>query len=103
MGTGDIKRRHPWAATLKLATMCNRFVWLNSLLLFTKFSRHRLICRLRTSDLAAFRQILISQDYAALDQTQNVGLIVDCGAYVGYSSAYFLSAFPNSQLVAIEP
>lgn len=90
-------------ATWKLATICNRFDWLNSLLLLTKFSRHPLICRLRTSDLAAFRQIFISRDYAALDQTQNVGLIVDCGAYVGYSPAYFLSAFPNSHLVAIEP
>lgn len=91
------------AVTWKLATMCNRFVWLDSFLLLTKFSRHPLICRLRTSDLAVFRQIFISRDYAALDQTQNVGLIVDCGAYVGYSPAYFLSAFPNSHLVAIEP
>jgi FkbM family methyltransferase len=91
------------AATMKFATMCNRFVWLNSILLFTKFSRYPLICRLRTSDREAFRGIFIWRDYAALDQTQNVGLIVDCGAYVGYSSAYFLSAFPNSHLVAIEP
>jgi hypothetical protein len=64
------------AATMKFATMCNRFVWLNSILLFTKFSRYPLICRLRTSDRAAFRQIFIWRDYAALDQTQNVGLLI---------------------------
>jgi len=90
-------------ATLTFAMMCNRFAWLNSVLLSTKFSRHPLFCRLRTSDFAVFRQIFIWRDYSALDQAQNVGLIVDCGAYVGYSAAYFLSAFPNSQLVAIEP
>lgn len=89
--------------TSAFAEMCNRFAWLNSVLVFTKFSRHPLICRLRTSDIAAFRQIFIWRDYAALDKTQNVGLIVDCGAYVGYSAAYFLSAFPNSHVVAIEP
>ena len=28
--------------------------------------------------------------------------IVDCGAYVGYSTAYFLNKFPDSRIVAIE-
>ncbi len=30
-------------------------------------------------------------------------LIVDCGANVGYSSAYFLSRFPRCRLIAVEP
>jgi hypothetical protein len=91
------------AGSLAFAMMCNRFTGLGSILLFTKFSRHPLLCRLRTSDAMSFRQIFISREYAPFDDTQNVGLIVDCGAYVGYSSAYFLSAFQNSHVVAIEP
>jgi FkbM family methyltransferase len=38
-----------------------------------------------------------------LDDIQGVRLIIDCGAYVGYSSAYFLSRHPGSFLIAIEP
>jgi FkbM family methyltransferase len=91
------------AASLKFAMMCARFTRLDSISMFTKFSRHPLLCRLRTSDMMVFRQIFIWREYAALDDTPNVELVIDCGAYVGYSSAYFLTAFPNSHLVAIEP
>jgi hypothetical protein len=31
-----------------------------------------------------------------------VRLIIDCGANVGYSSAYFLSRFPYCQVIAVE-
>lgn len=30
-------------------------------------------------------------------------LIIDCGANVGYSAAYFLSRYPQATLVAVEP
>jgi len=56
-----------------------------------------------TSDLSAFNQIFVQREYACLDDLVGVDLIVDCGAYVGYSSAYFLTQFPNSNIVAIEP
>ena len=55
------------------------------------------------SDTSAFHQIFIEREYACLDDLENVDLIIDCGAYVGYASAYFLSRFPNSHVVAIEP
>jgi FkbM family methyltransferase len=32
-----------------------------------------------------------------------VRLIIDCGAYVGYSSRYFLHRYPNARLIAVEP
>jgi FkbM family methyltransferase len=38
-----------------------------------------------------------------LDQLNDVKFIIDCGAYVGYSSAYFLKRFPNAHVLAIEP
>ena len=30
-------------------------------------------------------------------------LVIDCGANVGYSSAYFLSRHPSSRIIAVEP
>jgi FkbM family methyltransferase len=38
-----------------------------------------------------------------LDHIESPRLIVDCGANVGYSSAYFLSKFPTSTVIAAEP
>lgn len=38
-----------------------------------------------------------------MDQLKNARLIIHCGANVGYSSAYFLTRFPTSFVIAIEP
>jgi FkbM family methyltransferase len=34
---------------------------------------------------------------------QDANLIIDCGANVGYSSAYLLSRYPRARLFAVEP
>ena len=36
-------------------------------------------------------------------EMSNVDLVIDCGANVGYSSAYFLSHFPQCQVICVEP
>ena len=64
---------------------------------------HPLHVRSGTSDIGVFSQIFIEQEYACLDDLKGVEFVVDCGANVGYSSAYFLSRFPNCHVVAIEP
>ena len=51
-------------------------------------------CRAHTSDLGVFRQIFIDREYRCLDDVQEPRLIVDCGANVGYASAYFLARHP---------
>lgn len=56
-----------------------------------------------SSDFVVFNQIFRDVEYSCLDAMTNVGLVLDCGANVGYSSAYFLSRFPNCQVIAIEP
>jgi FkbM family methyltransferase len=61
------------------------------------FARHE------TSDYLVFDQIFIEREYRCLDHIKNPGLIIDCGANVGYSSAYFLSRFPTSFVIAVEP
>jgi FkbM family methyltransferase len=64
---------------------------------------HPLAIRCDTSDLSVFRQIFVRREYGCLDDLPDVRLVIDCGANVGYSSAYFLSRFPNCRVVAVEP
>jgi FkbM family methyltransferase len=50
-----------------------------------------------------FRQIFIEREYAFLDHAGDADFLIDCGANVGYSSAYLLTRFPRAELVAVEP
>lgn len=73
---------------------------------FTLFSRavqHPLRCRPHTSDMDVFNDIFVYREYRCLDDINNAGLIIDCGANVGYSSAYLLDRFPKARVIAIEP
>jgi FkbM family methyltransferase len=58
--------------------------------------------RTGTSDREVLGQIFIEEEYQpiALSRPQ---AIIDLGANVGYSSAYFLSKYPNATVLAIEP
>jgi FkbM family methyltransferase len=62
-------------------------------------------CRRHTSDFDVFKQIFVNREYSCLDHIDidSVELIIDCGANIGCSSAYFLSRFPQSRVIAIEP
>lgn len=71
--------------------------------LYSNWSKFPLKCRPYTSDVNVFHQIFISREYRCLDDIPEAGLIVDCGANVGYSAAYFLSKFPKAYLIAVEP
>jgi FkbM family methyltransferase len=75
----------------------------HSFLLLSKRARYPLLCRSNTSDLNVFREVFIEREYSCLDDVFDASFIVDCGANVGYSSAYLLNRFPNSFVVAIEP
>jgi len=59
--------------------------------------------RYNSSDISVFSQIFIIDEYRPLNYLENVKFILDCGAYVGYSSAYFLSRFPEARVIAVEP
>jgi FkbM family methyltransferase len=61
------------------------------------------LCRAHTSDLGVFRQIFIDREYRCLDDVSNPRLIIDCGANVGYASAYFLARYRDTRLIAVEP
>lgn len=64
---------------------------------------HPLQLRAGTSDIEVFYQIFVEQEYAVMDDFRDVGLIIDGGANVGYSAAYFLSTFASCEVIAIEP
>lgn len=73
--------------------------------LFSPHSRIPLQCRPFSSDLAVYKQIFAQREYSCLDHLplNAAGLILDCGANVGFSSAYFLSRFSQSTVLAVEP
>lgn len=69
----------------------------------TRASKFPLHCRLNSSDPYVFYQVFMEHEYAVLQDLKNVRLIIDCGANVGYSAAYFLTLYPEAKLIAIEP
>lgn len=69
----------------------------------TKQALYPLRYRPRTSDLRVFHQIFIECEYDCLSDICSPGLVLDCGANVGYSSAYFLSRHPGCRVIAVEP
>lgn len=65
---------------------------------------HALKVRLRgSSDLIVFNQVFACRQYSSARELQEPSLIIDLGANVGYSAAYFLSVFPRARVVAVEP
>ena len=65
---------------------------------------HALTARLRgSSDLRVLFQIFVIEEYASLRSLDNVATVLDLGANVGYSSAYFLNCFPQARVLAVEP
>ena len=95
-----------WIQTCVYGMQMFRKSWLNRDGIYTLISKNSefpLICRSNTSDISVFGQIFIEREYSCLDDLSDVELIIDCGANVGYSSAYFLTRFPKSRVICIEP
>jgi FkbM family methyltransferase len=71
--------------------------------LHARHSLYPVLCRPHTSDADVFQQIFIEREYSCLDDLRRVDFVVDCGANVGYSTAYFLSRFAGATAIAVEP
>jgi FkbM family methyltransferase len=66
--------------------------------------RYPLTARLgESSDMCVLYQVFHFAEYASLQNLQNVELVLDLGANVGYTSAYFLNCFPKCRIIAVEP
>ena len=66
-------------------------------------ARFPVTLRRGTSDPLVFVQVFVLKEYGAVDDLRDVATVLDCGANVGYSAAYFLSRFPAARLIAVEP
>jgi FkbM family methyltransferase len=53
--------------------------------------------------METFDQIFICQEYSCLRELNEPSVVLDLGANVGFSAAYFLSVFPKARLLAVEP
>jgi FkbM family methyltransferase len=68
-----------------------------------KQALHPLRVRSRSSDFDVLLQVFGYAEYACLADLHDVRLVVDCGANVGYSAAWFLTQFPDATVLAVEP
>jgi len=80
--------------------------WLESLGLY--YSIHvrcgvdKLWIRLNTTDIHVLYTIFVRQDYH-MNLLVEPSVILDVGAYTGYSSIYFAQKYPKAKIIAIEP
>ena len=64
--------------------------------------KHPIFLRNNTTDITVFYQMFLAKSYH-LNYNVDPKIIVDCGANIGLSVAYFKNRFPNSKVIAIEP
>jgi FkbM family methyltransferase len=89
---------------IKCALLAGPNVWpVTEWRLHPRAALHPLFLRASSSDREAFLEIFLELEYSCLDDLREPRLIIDCGANAGYSSAYFLSRFPESRVIAVEP
>jgi FkbM family methyltransferase len=67
-----------------------------------KNAKHPIFMRIGSSDREVLGQIFIEEEYAPVELSRPK-MILDLGANVGYSSAYFLSKYPTARVLAVEP
>jgi len=71
--------------------------------LHSRLVKHPLLCRGGTSDIDVFKHVFVLREYDAIGKLPERGLIIDCGANVGFSATYFLSRSPKASVIAVEP
>jgi FkbM family methyltransferase len=64
---------------------------------------HPVELRMGTSDASVFQGIVIGNIFESVDSLGEVKTVIDLGANVGVSSAFFLSRWPAARVIAVEP
>jgi FkbM family methyltransferase len=104
---GRAARRAGFQGTRSLARIALGELWPSTIAptfqVRSRYSDIPLACRRNSSDGKVFYQVFANREYACFDNLTNVGLIIDCGANVGYTAAYFMSRHPRAELIAVEP
>ena len=65
--------------------------------------RHPMELRQGTDDASAVINNIVREEYGQLNPGLNPVSLIDAGAYIGDTSAYFLSKFPGLHSIALEP
>ena len=65
--------------------------------------QHPITVRPGTPDIATVLNTIVRQEYGRFTPRIPPTRMLDCGAYIGDSSAYFLSKYPGLTSVALEP
>jgi FkbM family methyltransferase len=74
----------------------------SSLEIKLKNAKFPLLIRTHASDRDVLWQVFIQGEYGPVELS-NPKVIIDLGANVGYSAAYFLSKYPTAAVLAVEP
>ena len=64
---------------------------------------HPITVRPGSQDVGAIMNNVVRQEYGQLDATFVPATVVDAGAYIGDTAAYFLTRFPSARVLALEP
>lgn len=64
---------------------------------------HPFLIRSRSDDIGTAINNFVRLEYSQFPASFEPRTIVDAGAYIGDTSAYFLSRYPQAQLIALEP
>lgn len=62
-----------------------------------------ILVRPGTKDLSTIVNNVVREEYGHFTPVQDPQWMIDAGAYIGDTSAYFLSKYPNLRVIAIEP
>ncbi|MFK5979028.1 MAG: FkbM family methyltransferase [Rhizobiaceae bacterium] len=65
--------------------------------------RYPVFVRPGTQDIGAIVQNIVREEYGAFELDELPQTLIDAGAYIGDTSAYFLSRYPTLQSIALEP
>jgi FkbM family methyltransferase len=64
---------------------------------------HPLLLRPGTHDAVTVISTIVRSEYGQLGRNRQPATLIDAGAYIGDTTAYFLSRFPRLQAIALEP
>jgi FkbM family methyltransferase len=98
----QILRREGWSTMRQL----NRIMGTSpgsQITLNLRSLRHPIVVRVGTDDVPTVVNNAIREEYGQFTHNFAPNVIVDAGAYIGDTAAYFLSRFPTSRVIALEP
>ena len=73
------------------------------ILLPLKNLRHPILIRPGTEDIGTIINNVIREEYGDFTLSKEPEWMIDAGAYIGDTAAYFISKFPKLKVIALEP